>query len=172
MISVVVLEEGAEYPKWITEYRQQAPNCTVIAHTQGEGMEELLRRVTRKVAELDGELRVGVVACATSVDEQHLRLRADLCRVLLGALKPTGNGEVVLAASWRASDHSKFAVFELAGTLCESLRGSQRVVRVRFSKDRPESGFPRAAERSDAQDRSGVRFSLMDLDPERARQSS
>jgi hypothetical protein len=139
--SVVVLEEGAEYPSWIAEYQRRAPNCVVIAHMNGESMEDLASRVVRRLPELNGELRVGIVACAPTVDEVHLALREQLCRTLLVSLNPRGGGEVVLAASLSGSDGSKHAIFELAGSLCERLRGSNRVVRVRFSSGRAESGL-------------------------------
>jgi hypothetical protein len=56
-------------------------------------------------------------------------------------MAPDGRGEVLLAASVDASEASRHAIFELAGDLCDGLRGSSRVVRVRFSSGRPESGI-------------------------------
>lgn len=157
--SVVVLEEGADYPTWIGEYQRRAPNCTLIAHMHGEPMVELAARVLRKLPEMNGELRVGIVVCAATTDEGHLALRAELCKALLAALTPKGGGEVVLAASVSGSDGSKHAIFELAGALCETLRGTNRVVRVRFSNGRAESGIvPSLASPESDTDRTEVRF--------------
>lgn len=158
--SVVVLEEGADFPRWIAEYQRRAPNSVVVAHTHGETMAELAARVARRLPELNGELRVGIVACAPTDDEEHLAARERLCRVLLEAMAPAGGGEVVLAASLGGSDASKHAIFELAGTLCESLRGSNRLVRVRFSNGRPESGImPSLASAESDVDHTEVRLS-------------
>lgn len=158
--SVVVLEEHADYPRWISEYQRKAPNCVVVAHTEGESMDELIARVSRRLSELNGELRVGIVACAPSHDDEHLALRERLCHVLLAAMTPVGGGEVVLAASINGSDASKHAIFELAGTLCENLRGSNRLVRVRFSNGRPESGImPSLASAEPEFDQTEVRLS-------------
>lgn len=171
--SVVVLEEGAEYPRWVAEYQRRAPNSIVVAHTAGESMDALTARVARRLAELTGTLRVGIVACAPALDEDHLAARERLCRLLLSALAPRGGGEVVLAASLAGSDGSKHAIFELAGTLCEKLRGSSRVVRVRFSSGRPESGImPSVASTEPEEDHSEVRLSLRaGGDPLRAQRS-
>jgi hypothetical protein len=170
--SVVVLEEGAGYPSWIAEYQRRAPNCVVIAHNDGESMEELTARVVRRLPELNGELRVGIVACAASVEPSHLAMREQLCRTLLSALNPKGGGEVVLAASLAGSDGSKHAIFELAGALCDDLRGSNRVVRVRFSNGRCESGIMPSLASTDADvDQTEVRLALRGLAALRARQS-
>lgn len=138
--SVIVLEEGAEWPQWISEYQRRAPNSVVVAHSGGESMEHLFVRVARHTARATGSLRVGVVACAPTVDVTHLAARERLCRTLLAALHDNGGAEVVLAANVQGSDASKHAIFNLAGSLCEDLHDSARVVRVRFSHGRPESG--------------------------------
>lgn len=139
--SVVVLEQGAEWPQWIAEYQRRAPNSVVVAHSRGESMDDLSKRVARRVAELTGELRAGIVACAPTSDPRHLSVRDRICHTLLDAMGRGGGGEVILAASVNGSDGAKHAIFELAGGLCENLRGTRRVVRVRFSSGRPESGI-------------------------------
>ena len=139
--SVVVLEQGAEWPQWIAEYQRRAPNSVVVAHSRGESMIDLSRRVSRRVAELTGELRTGIVACAPTNDAEHLSVRDRICHTLLEAMMRGEGGEVILAASVGADDASKHAIFELAGGLCDDLRGTRRVVRVRFSSGRPESGI-------------------------------
>jgi len=141
LCSVVVLEQGAEWPQWIAEYQRRAPNSVVVAHSRGESMDDLSKRVSRRVAELTGELRAGIVACAPTTDEQHLSVRNRICHTLLEAMMRGEGGEVILAATVNGSDGSKHAIFELAGSLCEDLRGTRRVVRVRFSSGRPESGI-------------------------------
>lgn len=157
---VVVLEEGADFPRWISEYQRRAPNTVVVAHTHGETMDELTARVVRRLPELTGELRVGIVACGPTDEPTHLSARERLCRILLDALAPSGGGEVVLAASVGGSDAAKHAIFELAESLCDRLRGTNRVVRVRFSRGRPESGIvPRFTAAEPEPDHTHVRIS-------------
>ncbi|MGC4091587.1 MAG: hypothetical protein QM756_27640 [Polyangiaceae bacterium] len=48
---------------------------------------------------------------------------------------------MLLAAGVEASEDAKYAIFELAGVLCEGLHDGRCVVRVRFSSGRPESGI-------------------------------
>ena len=139
--TVVVLEEGAEWPKWIGEYLRHGSSSVVVSHAPGETMTGFAARVRRRLAELKGQLRVAIVACAPFADEAHLRAREVICRALLDATPTSRRGEVLLAASVDDSDAGKHAVFELAGLLCDGLHGSNRVVRVRFSNGRPESGM-------------------------------
>lgn len=139
--SVVVLEEGADWPKWIAEYQRHATNSVVVAYAPGETLDDFVARVGRRLAELTEELQVAVIACAPQVEPKHLAARERICHKLLDAMAPQGGGEVLLAASVDAGEASKHAIFELAGDLCDGLRGSSRVVRVRFSSGRPESGI-------------------------------
>lgn len=157
--SVIVLEEGAEFPRWISEYQRRAPNSVVVAHTHGESMDELLARVSRRLASLNGELSVGVVACAPTFEASHLAKREQLCRMLLDALTPERGGEVVLAASPGGSDASKHAIFELAGMLCDQLPGN-RLVRVRFSSGRSESGIVPMPSIDSETDQTEIRLSV------------
>lgn len=140
-VSVVVLEEGADWPKWIAEYQRHATNSVVVAYAPSESLDDFVARVGRRLSELTGELRVAIVACAAQVEGEHLAARERICHKLLEAMAPLGRGEVLLAASVDTNEGSKHAIFELAGDLCDGLRGSSRVVRVRFSNGRPESGI-------------------------------
>jgi len=139
--SVVVLEEGADWPKWIAEYQRHATNSVVVAYAPGETLDDFVARVGRRLSELTEELRVAVIACAPRVDPEQLAARERICHRLLDAMPAEGRGEVLLASSVDANEASKHAIFELAGDLCDGLRGSSRVVRVRFSNGRPESGI-------------------------------
>jgi hypothetical protein len=139
--SVVVLEEGADWPKWIAEYQRHATNSVVVAYAPGEPLDDFVARVGRRLSELTEELTVAIVACAGKVEPERLAARERICHKLLDAMAAQGRGEVLLAASVEASEESRHAIFELAGDLCDGLRGSSRVVRVRFSSGRPESGI-------------------------------
>ncbi len=139
--SIVVLEEGAEFPKWVAEYQRHATNSVVVAYAPGESILEFEARVVRRLSEITGELRAAIVACGARSDPAQLAMRERLGRTLLNAMAPDRGGELLLAASVDTTDDTKHAIFELAGTLCEDLHHSQRVVRVRFSSGRPESGI-------------------------------
>lgn len=141
MSSVMVLEAGAQWPPWIVDYQRLAPNAVVVAHTPGESMRELADRVERRLHALPSRLGIAVVACAPTVDAQHLAAREHLCRALCGTLSEHDAGEVVLAANADGSEGAKQAVFELAGLLFEGLQGSLRTVRVRFSSNTTRSGI-------------------------------
>ena len=139
--SVVVLEEGADWPKWIAEYQRHATNSVVVAYAPGEALDDFVARVGRRLSELTEQLRVAIIACSPKVEPEHLAARERICHKLLEAMAQEGKGEVLLAANVDASESTKHAIFELAGDLCDGLRGSSRVVRVRFSSGRPESGI-------------------------------
>lgn len=139
--SVVVLEDGAEWPQWVAEYQRHATNSVVVAYAPGESPDEFVARVGRRLAELTGELSVAIVACAPRLGVEHRSARERICQMVLQAMAPQGRGEVLLAASVDADESCKHAIFELAGDLCDGLQGSNQVVRVRFSSGRPESGI-------------------------------
>lgn len=139
--SVVVLEEGAEFPKWVAEYQRHATNSIVVAYSPGESSADFAARFARRLAETRGELRVGILACGARVDAEHLAVRESMARALMRAIEERGRGEILLAARVEASEDAKYAIFELAGVLCEGLHDGRCVVRVRFSSGRPESGI-------------------------------
>jgi len=148
--SMMVLEAGAAWPQWMQDYQRQAPNAVVVAHAPSESMSDLSARVRRRLDELTGVLTVAIVACAPTLDPEHLAARKAMCRSLLEAMRSDVGGEVVLAARDTDADEAKHALFELAGTLCEGLSDSTRTVRVRFSSARSVSGIvtkPAAAAR-------------------------
>ncbi|MGC4091586.1 MAG: hypothetical protein QM756_27635 [Polyangiaceae bacterium] len=64
--SVVVLEEGAEFPKWVAEYQRHATNSIVVAYSPGETSAEFAARFGRRLAEASGELRVGIARLRSS----------------------------------------------------------------------------------------------------------
>jgi hypothetical protein len=139
--SLVVLEQGADWPTWVREYQGHATNSVVVAYAPGESLPAFAARVGRRLSELTEELRVAIIACASSTHPECLATRELICRGLLRAMPPHGRGEVLLAANVGANDEAKHALFQLAGELCEGLQGSSRVVRVRFASGRPESGI-------------------------------
>ena len=51
LMSIVVLEAGAAWPSWLTEYQRLAPNAVVIAQAATEAADTFQARVLHRVAE-------------------------------------------------------------------------------------------------------------------------
>ncbi|HET9958849.1 MAG TPA: hypothetical protein VFQ61_30355 [Polyangiaceae bacterium] len=151
--SVVVLEKDADFPHWVADYQRQATNSVVVSHMGGETLADFEARIERRVAELTEELRVAVISCSRfrrgerfSQDDQGAA-RERISRMLLARMPARGQCELFLVPSTHTDEDEKHAIFELAGALCDDLRGTSRSVRVRFSFGRPESGIlPRLAD--------------------------
>lgn len=136
--SIVIIEAGAGWPSWITDYQRIAPNAAVVAQSANEDPEAFRTRVLHRVDELarrPGKLSVGVVLCVENATaEQHVT-REIVSRALASALSSTG--DLVLAAI-EGRESFKHELFALAGELCENDSGKRVNVRVRFATS--ESG--------------------------------
>ena len=149
LMSIVVLEAGAAWPPWLTEYQRLAPNAVVIAQAATEAAGSFQGRVLHRVAEAvahagaRARVRVGVIVSVDSPAEERVALRQNVARALLKAMGTGHEAELVLAGDSDELEASRQHLFELAGTLCEELGGSLVNVRVRFSNSK--SGVMRAA---------------------------
>ncbi|HEX7451566.1 MAG TPA: hypothetical protein VIK01_23465 [Polyangiaceae bacterium] len=140
LLSVVVLELGSTWPPWLVEYQKHAPNSVVIAQSAGESGAEFARRITRKMDEIAGKdalIHAGLVVCNGALDADSVAGRQRICTSLLHVMLQKQHGELVLAGDVTANDQVRHALFALAGTLCDELRGAQVSVRVRFDSVRP-----------------------------------
>jgi hypothetical protein len=137
LMSIVVLEAGAAWPAWLTEYQRLAPNAVVIAQAAPEAVEAFQERVLHRVAEAassgNGRVRVGVIVSADSPAQDRLELRQRVARALLKAMGTSREAELVLAGDSEELEVSRHGLIALAGTLCEELGGTLVNVRVRFS---------------------------------------
>jgi hypothetical protein len=137
LMSIVVLEAGAAWPSWLTEYQRLAPNAVVIAQARSESADSFQARVLHRVADAitssGARVRVGVIVSADSPDQDRLHLRQNVARGLLKAMPAGHEAELVLAGDSAELEASRHGLFELAGTLCEELGGTRVNVRVRFS---------------------------------------
>lgn len=150
LMSIVVLEAGAVWPPWLTEYQRLAPNAVVIAQAATESADLFQSRVLHRVAEAAAtgkgvrvRVRVGVIVSVDSPTEERVMLRQNVARGLLKAMSTGHEAELVLAGDSEELEASRQQLFELAGTLCEELGGTRVNVRVRFSNSK--SGVMRAA---------------------------
>jgi hypothetical protein len=140
LMSIVVLETGAAWPPWLTEYQRLAPNAVVIAQAATESADTFQGRVLHRIAEAasssGARVRVGVIVSADSPGQERLTLRQNVARGLLKAMGTGHEAELVLAGDSEELEASRQQLFELAGTLCEELGGSLVNVRVRFSSSK------------------------------------
>jgi len=150
LMSIVVLEAGASWPPWLSECQRMAPNAVVIAKAAAESAavfeSRVLHRVTEAQNSASGRVRVGVIVSADSALESRLAMRQSVARALLKAMGPNHEAELVLAGDSDELDSSRHAMFELAGTLCEELVGTEVSVRVRFANGK--SGVMRSVDSS------------------------
>ena len=84
LMSIVVLEAGAAWPTWLTEYQRLAPNAVVIAQARSELPDAFRSRVLHRLAEAmasaGARIRVGVLVAGDSPDDDRLALRGQLAR--------------------------------------------------------------------------------------------
>lgn len=134
--SIVVLEAGAAWPSWLTEYQRLAPNAVVIAQATAEPAEVFEARVLHRVAEAaqstTSSVRIGVIVAVDHPEQRRMALRQNVARGLVEAMGEQ-EGELVLAGDSDELSQSRHELFALAGTLCDELRGRRVNVRVRFS---------------------------------------
>lgn len=140
LMSIVVLEAGAAWPPWLTEYQRLAPNAVVIAQASSEPSEVFEKRVLHRIAEAANSawlrVRVGVIVSADQAGHDRSVLRRNVARALLKAMGTAQEAELVLAGDSEELDASRHDLFALAGSLCEELAGARINVRVRFASGR------------------------------------
>jgi hypothetical protein len=134
--SIVVLEAGAAWPSWLTEYQRLAPNAVVIAQAAAESAEIFEARVLHRVAEAahrsSSSVRIGVIVSVDNPEQPRVALRQNVARALVEAMG-SHEGELVLAGHSDELSQSRHELFALAGNLADELRGKRVNVRVRFS---------------------------------------
>jgi hypothetical protein len=140
LMSIVVLEAGAAWPVWLTDYQRLAPNAVVIAQADTESVHAFRARVVHRVADAKaagtGRIRVGVLVASGRSDEGVRGLREGVARSILNAMGTRFEAELVLAGGGSEGDPSRQELFALAGALCEELGGTSVNVRVRFCNSR------------------------------------
>lgn len=132
--SVVIIEAGAGWPSWITEYQRRAPNAAVVAQSATDPLDAFRERVVRRVGELviqHKALHVGILVCGEAQEAERSAVRRQIGRAIVNALDTTG--DFVLAANEDCDERFKHELLSLAGELCEERAGTHINVRVRFS---------------------------------------
>lgn len=136
--SIVIIEAGAGWPAWITEYQQRAPNASVIAQTANEPADVFQKRVLARLEEAtrgSSALSVGIMLCVEGAPDEQKAARETICHAVVKGLSSAG--DLVLAAN-EGAESFKHELFALAGELCEGAAVPHVNVRVRFAMS--ESG--------------------------------
>ena len=131
--SIVIIEAGAGWPAWITEYQQRAPNASVIAQTANEPASAFRTRVLARLEEARrsaSPLSVGIMLCVEGATVEQKEARVAICRIIVNQLSSAG--DLVLAAN-EGAEPFKHELFALAGELCEGPTVPHVNVRVRFA---------------------------------------
>ncbi len=146
LMSIIVLEAGAAWPAWISEYQRIAPNAVIIAQAQAEPADSFRTRVVHRVAEAlaagTARVRVGVIVSSALADPPSLLLRETVARAILAAMGTNAEADLVIAGDGQGGDPTRHDLFALVGVLCEELGGTKINVRVRFTSSK--SGVMRA----------------------------
>jgi hypothetical protein len=132
--SVVIIEAGAGWPTWITEYQRRAPNAAVVAQAATDPVDAFRERVVRRVGEIAMQyksLHVGILVCGDGHEPQRSSVRREICHAIVNALD--SKGDFVLAANEDCDERFKHELMELVGELAEERAGSHINIRVRFS---------------------------------------
>lgn len=135
--SVVIIEAGAGWPTWITDYQRRAPNAAVVAQSATDPLDAFRERVVRRVGELAMQhhsLHVGILVCGDGQDPERTAVRREICRAIVNALD--SKGDFVLAANEDCDERFKHELLDLVGELAEERAGSHINIRVRFSTGR------------------------------------
>lgn len=147
LMSIVVLEAGATWPSWLSEYQRLAPNAVVIVQAPGEALVafrvRVIHRITEATASTGAKVRVGVIVSAGSSDDVQPSFRESVARAMLKVMGSNPEAELVLAGEGHDGDSTRHELITLAGALCEQSGGTKVNVRVRFASGK--SGVMRTA---------------------------
>jgi hypothetical protein len=133
-LALVVMEAGGAWPGQIGD------STDLVAFSSGG--EDLLQRTEQKLSALHRKkqnVRVAILAC-NSTGGATTQRRAQLARLLLGAVTSTACGRLILSASGRASTQLRRDLLALAGQLTDGLRGTTATISVQFTE--PTHGGP------------------------------
>ena len=127
--TMIVMEPGSDWPGQIGD----CANLVAFTH----GGDDLLRRTQEKLCVLDRSnqaVRVAVLACNASTGDAPAGQRAQLARMLLGAVVGTTCGRLILSAGGRAPRPLVRELLALAEVLAHDVRGTTATVSLRFNE--------------------------------------
>jgi glutamate racemase len=135
--AMIVMEPGSDWPG------QVGDETNVVL--PGDGSEDLLHKTEEKLEALrrgNHLVRVAVLACNGAEGAAAPTARAQLARMLFGAVTVALHGRLILSASTTATLQLREELLRLAGALTEGLRGTRATVSVQFTRPSPLRGSP------------------------------
>jgi hypothetical protein len=138
-VSLIVMEPGSEWPG----HFGGCGEVVAIGHDD-DGLARRTRQEIAKVQARGHHVRVAVLACNEAFDSEARLRRAEVVDELLGALKLTRFGRLLLSARQRAPLSFRCDMLLLAATLTDALRERSASVSVRFGDAQAlpaEAGF-------------------------------
>ena len=130
--AMVVMEPGSDWPGQIGD------STSVVAFSR-KG-EDLVRRTKERLGALarsKQNVRVAVLACNSSAGGAALGRRAELARMLLGAVSGSTCGRLIVSASGGASPETRQELLALAGALTEQFQESSATISLWFTEASP-----------------------------------
>src|SRR5688572_3008521 len=112
--SVVIIEAGAGWPTWISEYQRRAPHAAVVAQAASDPIDVFRERVVQRVDEIAVQhqaLHVGILVCGEDQEPERNRVRREICSAIVNALD--SNGDFVLAANEDCDERFKHQLLSL-----------------------------------------------------------
>lgn len=98
--SIVVLERGASFPRWIDERTGPVSNVWVIAQRERETCREFEARALERIADLplNGPLQLAVMCSSGLTDPERTSLSFGVLRAFIGLQRTTktAQGSVIL----------------------------------------------------------------------------
>jgi hypothetical protein len=135
-VAVVVTEAGARWPTYSREVHGRAASAVVECQPPSEALDEFSSRVTARVRRLQtrkSQIPVAIMATSARADSSATAARYRIARAVLSAMTAQGYGELIISADELLPDAARHELVAFAGALCDGLRGSDVVVRVRFA---------------------------------------
>jgi hypothetical protein len=134
--AVVVTEAGARWPSYSRDVHGRAGSAIVECQPPSEALDEFSTRVIERIRRLqarNSEIPVAIIATSARADDLATEARYRIARVLLSVMSSQGYGELIVSADECLPDEARHELIAFAGALCDGLRGSEVVVRVRFA---------------------------------------
>jgi len=127
--AMIVMEPGSDWPGQIGN----VTNLVALRH----GCGDVLSKTQEKLSALykgKQTVRVAVLACNAARGEAVAGQRAQLARMLLGAIACATSGRLILSASRSTSHGLVRELLALAEALAEELRGTTATVSLRLGE--------------------------------------
>ena len=138
-LTVVLLESGSQWPRWVGGCPYRAPDAVVVAQQPDETLGSLSLRLSRRLHELrraSRRLSLAVYAVAAEHDRDRLTWRSLMARLLLRDMLLESNAALVLAAPEQTESEGRHSLLAIADTLTGGLGATGAELAVVFWSQR------------------------------------